>query len=137
MLSDLVGQVTEHGNRLDRRLVQVELLLESLTESVVSRLELPSGSGTPAPYLPRMLGTPEGPADVAFSERYNQVITRAHPVWLHGPDVDPETLWESRVRLADLGEVFEELLLRSVGKAPSEVPRDRRPAVFQDELHLM
>ncbi|MCO4770561.1 MAG: protein kinase [Deltaproteobacteria bacterium] len=137
VLADLVGRVTRHGQSIDRRLNAVERLVESLTEAVASRLRLPSAELPPTPYTPSMIGAPDGPADAHFSERYNQIVSLAHPVAVWPPDVEPASLLASRIRLGDLDEIFDALLLRSFGRAPHEIPPKDRPELFRDELHLM
>jgi hypothetical protein len=136
-LAALVGGVTRHVQDFDRQLFEVELLLEGLSVAVANRLSLPSGSFEPDPYRHSDLGTETGPPDAAHSERYGQVISLEHAIYILSPGVDEIAVLESRQRLGDIDEVMRSLFVRSAGRNPAKITDEGRTALFQAGVPLM
>jgi len=136
-LATLVGTVTRHVQDFDRRLVDVELLLEGLSVAVANRLSLPSGGFEPDPYRHSDLGTERGPPDAAHSERYGQVITMEHAIYVTSAGVGDPELLESRQRLGDIDEVMKAILVRSAGRDPAKLSDEDRTALFHAGVPLM
>jgi serine/threonine-protein kinase len=136
-LAQLVGTITQHVQNFDRQFVEVELLLEGLSVAVASRLDLPAAGFQADPYRHSDLGTERGPADAAPSERYGQVITMEHVIYVVSDGVPPAQLLESRQRLGDIDEVMKSILVRSAGADPSELPPEDRAALFRSGVPVM
>jgi len=136
-LAELVGTVTSHGQVLDRQLVEIELLLEGLTAGVASRMHLPPGGVEDDLYRPNELGAADGPADAARSERYKQVVSLEHAVYLVPDDVDDAALFESRRRLADIDDLMKAIFVRSTGTNPASLTATDRAAMFSSDMPLM
>jgi len=136
-LAELVGTLTQHVQSLDRQFGEVELLLEGLSVAVASRLELPAAGFQADPYRHFDLGTERGPADASESERYGQVISMEHAVYVVSDGVDPAQVLESRQRLGDIDEVLKSILVRSAGADPADVPADDRAALLWAGVPVM